>query len=110
MTKHEVERDFLTEEELQAIVSSNFGTGRLNHVRDIFVFRCFTGLAYADVQKLKWSEVARRIDGDYWIFTSRAENRDCLPYPSFADSSGHTGKVQGLPCLCEFWQSPTSVE
>ncbi|WP_315823490.1 site-specific integrase [Paraflavitalea speifideaquila] len=81
MTKHEVERDFLTEEELQTIVCRNFGTDRLNHVRDIFVFSCFTGLAYADVQKLKRSEVARGIDGDYWIFTSRQKTETASRIP-----------------------------
>lgn len=81
MSKHEVERDFLTEEELQAIAFKDFGTERLNHVRDIFVFSCFTGLAYADVQKLKRSEIARGIDGDYWIFTSRkkTETKSRIP-------------------------------
>jgi site-specific recombinase XerD len=81
MTKHEVERDFLTEEELQTIISRDFGTARLNHVRDIFVFSCFTGLAYADVQKLKRSEVARGIDGDYWIFTSRQKTETASRIP-----------------------------
>jgi site-specific recombinase XerD len=81
MTKHEVERDFLTEDELQAITSKDFGTERLNHVRDIFVFSCFTGLAYADVQKLKRSEVARGIDGDYWIFTSRQKTETASRIP-----------------------------
>ncbi len=81
MTKHEVERDFLIEDELQAITSKDFGTERLNHVRDIFVFSCFTGLAYADVQKLKRSEVARGIDGDYWIFTSRQKTETASRIP-----------------------------
>jgi hypothetical protein len=40
MTKHEVERDFLTEVELQTIASQVFATDRLNHVRDIFLFSC----------------------------------------------------------------------
>ena len=81
MTKHEVERDFLTEDELQTIASKDFGTERLHHVRDIFVFSCFTGLAYADVQKLKRSEVARGIDGDYWIFTSRQKTETASRIP-----------------------------
>ena len=47
MSKHGEERDFLTEDELQAITSKDLGTDGLNHVRDIFVFSCFTGLVYA---------------------------------------------------------------
>lgn len=81
MSKHEVDRDFLTEDELRAISSKDFGTERLSHVRDIFIFSCFTGLAYADVQKLKRSEIGLGVDGDYWIFTSRqkTETKSRIP-------------------------------
>jgi integrase len=44
---------------------------RLLQVRDVFVFCCYTGLSYADVQKLKRSEIATGIDGEQWIFTIR---------------------------------------
>ena len=36
-------------------------------MRDIFVFCCFTGLAFIDVKKLKRSEVTIGIDGQLWI-------------------------------------------
>lgn len=35
------------------------------------LFSCYTGLAYADVQKLKRSEIVIGIDGEKWIFTKR---------------------------------------
>lgn len=63
LTKREVERPFLTETELQVMASKEFVTDRLTLVRDIFLFCCFTGLAYADVKKLKRSEIAVGIDG-----------------------------------------------
>ena len=44
-----VDREYLTEKELQVLVEKEFGVDRLNHVKDIFVFCCFTGLAYARV-------------------------------------------------------------
>ena len=47
-----VDRDFLSEEEIQKIYSKRFLTPRLILVRDIFIFSCFTGLAYIDVEKL----------------------------------------------------------
>ena len=40
-------------------------------MRDIFLFYCYTGLAYADVKKLKRNEIAMGIDGEKWIFTHR---------------------------------------
>uniref|UniRef100_UPI00404AA216 site-specific integrase n=2 Tax=Flavobacterium sp. TaxID=239 RepID=UPI00404AA216 len=42
----EVERTYLSEEEIQEIINKDFGTDRLSLVRDIFLFSCFTGLAY----------------------------------------------------------------
>ena len=37
-------------------------------VRDIFIFSCFTGLAYIDVKQLSNDNISIRIDGDKWIF------------------------------------------
>lgn len=45
-----VEREFLTAEELQQLMDTPFHNQLLEHVRDCFVFCCFTGLAYADVK------------------------------------------------------------
>jgi site-specific recombinase XerD len=71
MSKKEVVRSFLTKEELQKMAARDFGMERLSQVRDIFLFSCFTGLAYADVQKLKRSEIVTGPDGGKWIYTSR---------------------------------------
>lgn len=71
MTKREVHREALTASELQGIMNKQFAIARLSLVRDIFVFCCFTGLAYADIKKLKRSEIGVGVDGEKWIFTSR---------------------------------------
>jgi len=71
MAKREVERVALTEAELQLIINKDFPIERLSIVRDIFIFCCFTGLAYVDVKKLKRNEIGIGIDGSKWIFTSR---------------------------------------
>ena len=71
LTKKEVVRDYLLQDELETISTKQFSTTRLSQVRDIFLFSCFTGLAYADVKKLKRSEIGKGIDGEKWIFTSR---------------------------------------
>jgi site-specific recombinase XerD len=67
----EVEREFLSQEEVQTIYTKKFGTDRLNLVSDIFVFSCFTGLAYIDVKNLTQSNISLGIDGKRWIFTHR---------------------------------------
>ncbi|WP_121354100.1 site-specific integrase [Flavisolibacter nicotianae] len=71
MTKREVEKEFLSEDELQRIRDKEFSAERLSQVRDIFLFCCFTGLAYADVKKLHRSEICIGLDGEKWIFTNR---------------------------------------
>ena len=52
------------------MVNNQFSIERLTIVRDIFLFSCFTGLAYADVKKLKQSEITSGVDRKKWI-TSR---------------------------------------
>ena len=67
----QVERIFLNADEIIKITEKVFDTDRLNQVRDIFLFSCFTGLAYADVQKLKRTEIVKGLDGEMWIMTKR---------------------------------------
>ena len=44
---------------------------RLRLVKDIFVFCCYTGLAYVDVPNLKREEIVVGIDNKLWINTER---------------------------------------
>ncbi len=71
MTRREVERTALTETELKAIASKSFASDRLSNVRDIFLFSCYSGLAYADVKKLKRSEIVIGVDGEKWLISKR---------------------------------------
>ncbi len=77
----EVERAFLNEEEIQAITNKKFATIRLNQIRDIFLFSCYTGLAYADVKKLGKSQIVIGIDGEKWIQINRqkTDTRSNIP-------------------------------
>lgn len=77
----EVERDFLSEEELQSILSKDFKTDRLTLVRDIFIFSCFTGLAYIDVKNLTKSHISIGIDGEKWIYTHRQKTESASKIP-----------------------------
>lgn len=76
-----VEREFLTEEEIQKMVEKDLHTERLDQVKDIFLFSCFTGLAYADVKKLSRNDIVLGIDGDKWIKIKRSktDTRSSIP-------------------------------
>jgi len=69
----EVERHFLSAEELLVLTEKVFAMNRLNQVKDIFMFSCYTGLAYVDVKKLTPSNVIIGIDSRYWIKTHRTK-------------------------------------
>ncbi len=71
MPKKEVKRNVLTMTEIEALSKKTFTIDRLDHIRDIFLFCCFTGLAYVDVHKLKPTDIQIGIDGEDWIFTER---------------------------------------
>jgi hypothetical protein len=81
MRRRDVEKEFLVDNELNAIETKKFATERLSLVRDIFLFSCFTGLAYADVKKLKLSEIRIGIDGKKWLFIQRQKSTTPSPVP-----------------------------
>jgi len=66
-----VARDYLTKEELETMALKTYSSLRIEQVKDIFIFCCYTGLAYIDVKQLKRSEIIKGIDGQQWIFTTR---------------------------------------
>ena len=84
----EVEREILLEHEIQAIVDKEFATPRLNQVRDIFIFCCFTGLAFCDVKKLSKAHLILGIDGERWIKINRTktDTRSSIPILPMAQS------------------------
>lgn len=65
-----VNRGFLTDEEVLQIVNKELNIPRLELVRDIFIFSCFTGLAYIDVANLTPDNIVM-LGGKEWIMTKR---------------------------------------
>ncbi|QQX76446.1 MULTISPECIES: site-specific integrase [Aequorivita] len=76
-----VDREFLNESELQVLVEKDFGIPRLDQVKDVFVFSCFTGLAYADAKKLSSDNIILDISGERWIKIKRSktDTRSSIP-------------------------------
>ncbi|RZJ63294.1 MAG: hypothetical protein EOO47_28695, partial [Flavobacterium sp.] len=59
---YEVTRMFLNEKEIEVLFAKDFKNERLSLVRDIFLFSCFTGLAYIDTQKLTYQNINLGLD------------------------------------------------
>ncbi len=85
--KAEVEKGFLTKDELQALMNIPQLNAKRSLVRDLFVFCCFTGLAYVDLKNLKKENIVKNpVDGSLWIRTHRqktgvGENVKLMPVP-----------------------------
>lgn len=78
---HRVERGFLSEEELKRIEEKEFSIPRLQYVKDLFVFGCYTGLAYIDVMQLSTGNIQIGIDKQYWLFTNREKTDNPVRIP-----------------------------
>ena len=92
-----VEREVLSNEEQQALVEKEIDGNRLNVVRDMFVFCCYTGLSYIDVQKLNQDNIARHIDGGLWIQAERTKTKSKLGIPLLPTAEAILKKYKDHP-------------
>jgi integrase len=76
-----VEREFLSKDELFKIENKNFSIARLDYVKDLFIFSCYTGLAYIDVTRLTPNNIQKGIDGLNWIYTTRKKTLNPVRVP-----------------------------
>jgi integrase len=76
-----VERGFLSKEELTVIENCELQSRRLQCTRDLFVFSCYTGIAYIDVMGLRSGNITKGIDGEYWIYTERKKTGNSVRVP-----------------------------
>jgi integrase len=67
--RHEME--FLDKDDLARIESRALENPMLQRVRDLFIFSCYTGLAYIDLVRLRPTNIMAGADGMHWIKTSR---------------------------------------
>ncbi len=75
------EREFLSENELSSIIEKEFKIERLELVKDLFMFSCYTGLSYIDVMNLNEDNIAIGIDGGKWIITNRQKTHNKVKIP-----------------------------
>ena len=65
------EREILNREELFALMNKKILIPRIEEVRDVFLFCCYTGFAYSDVYQFESNSVIIGLDGEYWLSTNR---------------------------------------
>ena len=70
-----IERGYLDKDEISRICNKNFASKRLEQVRDIFIFSCYTGLSYVDICELTSNDIRLAFDGNLWIIKKRHKTK-----------------------------------
>ncbi len=65
------EREILNQDEIAILLNKKLHAPRLEEVRDVFIFCCYTGFAYSDVYEFKQNAVMKGLDGNLWLSTLR---------------------------------------
>ena len=92
-----VDRIYLTTAEIQIMADKQLATERLTQVRDIFLFCCFTGLAYVDVKNLRKIDIVTGVDGEQWITIKRQKTDTPSRIPLLPAASALLGLYEKNP-------------
>ncbi|MEO9502839.1 site-specific integrase [Nonlabens ulvanivorans] len=89
------DREFLRKDELSAIEKKQFTIERLQIVKDLFVFSCYTGLSYIDVMQLSEENIQFGVDGNKWVITNRQKTDKKVRIPLLEKAEEIINKYEG---------------
>lgn len=92
-----VDRGYMNDDELKCIMQKSFCSERLERIRDIFIFSCYTGLAYIDIKNLRQEHISKGFDGNLWINTKRQKTSIKTVVPLLEIAQMILDKYKGLP-------------
>ena len=72
---------FLTVEELKRLEEHDFHQKRLAVIKDLFIFCCYTGLAYREMSDLEKGNIQVGFDGNNWISMVRDKTQRPITIP-----------------------------
>lgn len=72
---------YLTAEELATLENYSFSQERLLYVKDMFVFCCYTGLAFNEMSHLEHKHIVSGFDGNKWIKMIREKTQREIAVP-----------------------------
>jgi len=75
LEKTEVQDRSLSADELDKLIATPLKSRTQRFIRDMFVFSTFTGLSFADLNKLTWKDIVAEDDGSHWISTCRQKTK-----------------------------------
>ena len=73
ISRKEKEVEFLTQEEVNRIRMAELPTSRLNQMRDLFLFQCYTAISYCDMMRLVPDDFKKNEYGNIYIIKERAK-------------------------------------
>ena len=107
ITTRDTQRNFLLKSELEILQSKNITIQSLKQVKDIFLFSCYTGLAYSDIMKLTKRDISIGIDREYWVFITRTKT-DSGKNSIIASCTKYSGKIFSVSEFDEYRKTFTN--
>ncbi|HNW97982.1 MAG TPA: site-specific integrase [Bacteroidales bacterium] len=92
----DVDLAYLTEEELNTMIKKEFKVDRLQQVKDVYLFCCFTGLAFIDVKNLTYEDIEEK-NGQLWIKKRRQKTKNWCNVPILAPAMDLMNKYKNNP-------------
>jgi len=96
----EVDLAYLTEKELDAMMNKKIENQRLQQVKDVYLFSCFTGLAFIDAKQLTYDEIEEK-EGCYWIKMKRQKTKNWCNVPLLGPAIEIMNKYKNHPQCIE---------
>ena len=72
---------YLSPEELEQLKQYKFAQNRLQQVADMFIFCCYSGLAYQEMVDLRKEHIVKGVDGNLWIEMTRRKTNGKISVP-----------------------------
>lgn len=92
-----VDTDYLSEKELKRIEELDLDKPYHQVNRDIFIFSCYTGLAYSDVKSLSRENLMKGINGRNWISFKRKKTEVSVRIPLLKRAQEILNKYKNHP-------------
>ncbi|MEF3077859.1 site-specific integrase [Winogradskyella poriferorum] len=72
---------FLSPEQLKKLEETDFKIKRVQQIKDMFVFCCYTGLGFTEMKQLRKSDISTEFDGELWITVRREKTNRSYKVP-----------------------------
>ena len=89
--------EYLTMAEIEIIDNASFEVERLNLIKDIFIFSCYTGLAFRETYDLTPDQIIVDDDGEHWLTITRQKTNKDFKIPLLPKAVGIIEKYRNHP-------------